>query len=217
VWIWAASGKAMRLTVAATSIKYLMEVMNMSIEAGFSDNLCIIFAIVGAFMWSLMVIGDKLRGVKIENPEDHRNPKIIIVSSFPLLAFFGVSNFTPIVIGTLFWIGCVLIIIAGIIYVLSIAAFVKAQKGLTTIGIYQVSRNPMYITMFLIFIAFTLMAWQAEPLMGILSVFITLLSIFSIHWMVLGEERFLTKKYGEAYNEYMNRTARYMGIPKKES
>jgi protein-S-isoprenylcysteine O-methyltransferase Ste14 len=35
--------------------------------------------------------------------------------------------------------------------------------------------------------------------------------------MVLGEERFLTKKYGEAYHEYMNRTARYMGIPKKES
>jgi len=101
--------------------------------------------------------------------------------------------------------------------VLSIVAFVKAQKGLTTIGIYQVSRNPMYIAMFLIFIAFTLMAWQAEPLMGILTAFITLPSVFFIHWMVLGEERFLIKKYGEAYHEYMNRTARYMGIPKKES
>lgn len=74
----------------------------------------------------------------------------------------------------------------------------------------------MYIAMFLIFIAFTLMAWEAEPLMGILTAFITLSSVFIIHWMVLGEERFLTKKYGEAYYEYMNRTARYMGIPKKE-
>jgi protein-S-isoprenylcysteine O-methyltransferase Ste14 len=71
--------------------------------------------------------------------------------------------------------------------------------------------------MFLIFIAFTFMAWQAEPLMGILTAFITLLSVLFIHWMVLGEERFLIKKYGEAYHEYMNRTARYMGIPKKES
>jgi len=193
-----------------------MEAMNMNIGAGFY-NLWLILAIVGAFAWSLMVIGDKLRGVKIENPEDHHNPKIIIVSSVPLLAFLGVSIFTPIVTGTLFWIGCVLLIIAGIIYVFSIVAFVKAQKGLTTIGIYQVSRNPMYIAMFLIFIALTLMAWQAEPLMGIVTAFITLLSVLFIHWMVLGEERFLIKKYGEAYHEYMNRTARYMGIAKKES
>ena len=190
--------------------------MNMNIGAGFY-NLWLILVIVGAFALSLWVIGNKLRGVKIDNPEDHHNPKVIIVSAFPLLAFLGVSIFTPIVTGTLFWIGCVLLIIAGIIYVLSIVAFVKNQKGLTAIGIYQVSRNPMYIAMFSIFIAFTLMAWQAEPIMGILTAFITLLSVFVIHWMVLGEERFLTKKYGDAYREYMNRTSRYVGIPKKES
>ena len=76
----------------------------MNIGAGFY-NLWLILAIVGAFAWSLMVIGDKLRGVKIENPEDHHNSKIIIVSSLPPLAFIGVSIFTPIVIGTLFFIG----------------------------------------------------------------------------------------------------------------
>ncbi len=188
----------------------------MNIRAGFY-NLWLILAITGAFAGLLMVIGDKLRGVKIENPEDHHNPKIIIVGSFPLLAFLVVSIFTPIVTGTLFWIGCGLLIIAGIIYVLSIGAFVKSQKGLTTIGIYQVSRNPMYIAMFLIFIAFSLMIWQAEPIMGILTVFITLPSVFAIHWMVLGEERFLTKKYGDAYREYMNKTPRYIGLSKRES
>jgi len=185
----------------------------MNIGAGFY-NLWLILAIVGAFAWLLMVIGDKLRGVKIENTEDHRNPKVAIISSSPLLVLLVISIFTPIVIGTLFWIGCVLLIIAGIIHTLSLIAFVKVKKGLATIGIYQISRNPMYIAMFLIFIAFTLMAWEAEPLMGILTAFITLSSVFIIHWMVLGEERFLTKKYGEAYHEYMNKTPRYVG--KKE-
>ena len=186
----------------------------MNIEVGFY-NLWLILAIIGAFVWLLMAIGDKLRGVKIENPEDHHNPKVAIISSFPLLALLVVSISTPIVTGTLFWIGCVVLIIAGIVYVSTIAAFVKAQKGLATIGIYQVSRNPMYIAMFLVFFAFILMAWQTEPIMGILTAFITLSSVFIIHWMVLGEEQFLAKKYGNAYREYIDKTPRYIGMFKK--
>ena len=189
--------------------------MNMNIGVGFY-NLWLILAIGGAFSWLLMTIGDKLRGVKIANKEDHANTKVAIISMLPLLTLLGICIFTPIVIGALFWIGCVLLIIAGIIYVLSIAAFVNAKKGLTTIGIYQVSRNPMYVVMLLIFIAFTLMAWQAAPIMGIITAFITLLNVFVIHWMVLGEERFLAKKYGDAYHKYMNKTPRYVGIPGKE-
>ena len=73
----------------------------------------------------------------------------------------------------------------------------------------------MYVAMFLLFIAFTLMIWQAEPTMGVLAVFITLASIFFIQWMVFREEDFLARKYGDVYREYMNRTARYMGIPKE--
>jgi protein-S-isoprenylcysteine O-methyltransferase Ste14 len=124
--------------------------------------------------------------------------------------------YTPIVIGTLFWIGCFLIILVGIIYVLAIIAFVKAKKGLTTIGIYKMSRNPMYIAMFLLFIAFILMAWNASLIMGILTLIIALFNLIVIHWMVLGEEHFLSKKYRKTYNEYMNRTPRYIGIPKSK-
>ena len=187
----------------------------MNIEVGFY-NLWLIFVTIKVLTWLLMVIGDKLRGVKIVNPEDHKNPKVSIVGYLPLLAFLVVSVFTPIVAGNLFWAGCVLLVIVGTIYVLAIVAFVKCQKGLNTLGIYQVSRNPMYVAMFLFFIAFTLMAWQAETIMGIFGVFITLASVFVIQWMVLGEERFLIKKYGDAYRKYINETARYAGMPKKK-
>ena len=187
----------------------------MNIEVGFY-NLWLIFVTTKALTWLLLAIGDKLRGVKIVNPEDHKNIKVSIIGYLPLLAFLGVSVFTPIAVGTLFWTGCVLLVIAGTIYVLAIVAFVKCQKGLNTIGIYQASRNPMYVAMFLSFIAFTLMAWQAGAIMGILGVFITLASVFVVQWMVVGEERFLIKKYGDAYRKYINETARYAGMPKKK-
>ncbi|MCL0061673.1 hypothetical protein M1N62_01770 [Thermodesulfovibrionales bacterium] len=64
----------------------------------------------------------------------------------------------------------------------------------------------MYIAMFLVFFAFILMAWQTEPIMGILTAFITLLNVFIVHWMVLKEEHFLAKKYGNAYREYIDKT-----------
>ena len=179
-------------------------------------NLWLILVGIGIFAWIVMEIADKLRGARIENKEDHRNVKISVVSGLSLLVFLIVTMYTPIVIGTLFWIGCFLIILVGIIYVLAIIAFVKAKKGLTTIGIYKMSRNPMYIAMFLLFIAFILMAWNASSIMGILTLIIALFNMIVIHWMVLREEHFLSKKYRKTYNEYMNRTPRYIGIPKSK-
>ena len=44
----------------------------MNIGIGFY-NLWLLLATIGAFAWVIMAIGDKLRGVKIENPEDHHS------------------------------------------------------------------------------------------------------------------------------------------------
>lgn len=179
-------------------------------------NLWLILIGIGIFSWIVMEIADKLRGARIENKEDHRNVKISVVSGLSLLVFLIVTMYTPIVIGILFWIGCFLIILAGIIYVLSIMAFIKAKKGLTIVGIYKVSRNPMYVAMFLIFTGFVLMTWQFSLARGILMTIITTFNIIVLHWMVLGEEHFLSKKHRKTYNEYMNRTPRYIGIPKSK-
>lgn len=37
------------------------------------------------------------------------------------------------------------------------------------------------------------------------------------HFMILGEERICFEKYGNTYREYMNRTPRYLGVPKKDA
>lgn len=184
--------------------------MNDGISFG---NLWIIFVISVALGRVLIVAGSKLRKEEIINPEDHKNPKIFGVSLMPILGMLAISIFTPIVVGSLFWMGCVLLTVAGAIHLLSIIAFIKTKKGLTTIGIYQVSRNPMYVAMFLALAAFSIMAWEAERVMGILAALITLLSMFTTHWMVLQEERFLKEKYGATYREYMNTAPRYFKGP----
>ena len=193
-----------------------MEIMNINInmEIGFY-NLWLIFVGFVSFAWILMKIGTKLRGTKIENPEDHANLKITIISFIPLLALLIISIFTPIIIGTLFWIGLFVLSIVGIVYILSIIAFVKAKKGLTINGIYKFSRNPMYVSLFLIFISFAFMAWQVNPIIGIAILCITILKGIIIHWMILGEENFLKKKYGSEYYNYLKKVSRYLGVSKK--
>ena len=89
-------------------------------------SLWIIFVPLFAFIWIVMEAGNRRRGVRIENKEDHVNAKVSTISMMPILAWLVMSIFTPIVVGPLFWVGCALIIIAGIIYVSAIEAFVRA-------------------------------------------------------------------------------------------
>ena len=165
-------------------------------------SLWIIFVLMFLFAWMVMAIADKVRGVRIENREDHRNAGAGLVGMLPFFALIVLLVFTPIIPGPLFRVGCALNLVAMVVYLLSIAAFVRARRGVTTVGIYRVSRNLMYVALFLILIAFALMAWSAAPVMGVLTVLVMLWQIAAIHWMVLGEERFLEGKYGETYTEY---------------
>jgi protein-S-isoprenylcysteine O-methyltransferase Ste14 len=173
-------------------------------------SLWLILVPIFVFAWIGMAMGDKLRGVKIENKEDHHNAKTALVSTPPLLALIVLSAFTPIVTGPLFWIGLVLISLAGVIYVLSIASFVTARRGLTTEGIYRLSRNPMYMAMSVVMVAFVFMAWSAVPLMGILLAVVALWNSATTHWMTRAEERFLESKYGQAYAVYKRSVPRYL-------
>jgi protein-S-isoprenylcysteine O-methyltransferase Ste14 len=173
-------------------------------------SLWIILVLVVLFAFAGMAIGNKLRGDRIENKEDHANAKTDILSMLPLLSLLVVCIFTPIVTGTLFWVGCALIVAAGVMYILSIRAFVKARRGVTTVGIYRLSRNPMYVAMFMILAGFALMAWSASPIMGLLAVVVLLWNTGTTHWMILGEERFLEGRYGETYLGYKRVTPRYL-------
>jgi len=79
-----------------------------------------------------------------------------------------------------------------------------------TKGLYHYSRNPQYLTEFLMFIGVSIASASWIFLLFSIVYEVSLLSFAS------SEERFCLEKYGDAYREYMNRTPRYIGIPKSK-
>ncbi len=71
-------------------------------------------------------------------------------------------------------------------------------------GVYRFSRNPMYVSYFLCFLGCALMA--RSPLLAAL----TLVFQLSAHWIVLAEERWCVRRFGEPYTRYMKRVRRYL-------
>ena len=121
------------------------------------------------------------------------------------------SIFLPLRLGTIwFYVGFPISIVGLITYTTVIVSFASTpvdDEPLTK-GLYRYSRHPMYITQLVMFIG-----------VGIASVSWVFL-LFSIVYTVLSfviaipEERFCFEKYGDAYREYMDRTPRWVGIPK---
>lgn len=78
------------------------------------------------------------------------------------------------------------------------------NMGLNTNGIYQFSRNPMYIAYFICFSGMALLT-QSLILLGIVGIF-----QISAHWIILAEERWCLEKFGIAYEQYMRKVRRYI-------
>lgn len=78
------------------------------------------------------------------------------------------------------------------------------DTNLKTKGVYNFSRNPMYVGFNLLTIS---------GMIYFLNVIIILFGLYSIvtyHFIILGEERFLGKKFGEEFRRYRLITRRYL-------
>lgn len=75
-------------------------------------------------------------------------------------------------------------------------------------GAYKISRHPMYLSGFLMFIGVGISC--ASWVVLILAV------IWILFWQIAvpEEERLLIEKYGDDYRDYRDRTPRWIGIPK---
>lgn len=122
----------------------------------------------------------------------------------------GYSIFLPLKLGTAwFYVGipiCFLGIVIGFMAVVSFATAPLDEP--MTKGVYSISRNPMYFGMFLMYVGIGIAcaSW----------IFLLCAGVWIISWHigVVNEERILLEKYGKAYREYMDRTSRWIGIPK---
>ena len=130
---------------------------------------------------------------------------------FAIIPFTVVySVFLPLKLGTVWlYVGLPIYTLALVMTVMTTLNYAATPLGQpVTKGIYRFSRNPIYLSGFVLFLGMGLAcASWVIILCGVL-------------WLVLWravlpeEERFLLEKYGDAYSEYMKRTPKWLGVPK---
>jgi protein-S-isoprenylcysteine O-methyltransferase Ste14 len=127
---------------------------------------------------------------------------------------FVYSIFLPLRLGTIwFYTGIPIAMVGVITYVMITVSFVTTPIGKEpiTTGLYRYSRHPMYISQLVMFIGAGIAS--ASWLFLLLTIAYTVLGLIYSG----SEEHFCLEKYGDAYREYMDRTPRWIGIPKSEA
>jgi len=82
----------------------------------------------------------------------------------------------------------------------------KESTAIVTAGPFRYTRNPIYVGGTLLFLGFTIgfNSWWG------LVVLVPMLAVLHVG-VVLREERYLERKFGEPYRQYKSRVARYVG------
>jgi protein-S-isoprenylcysteine O-methyltransferase Ste14 len=123
------------------------------------------------------------------------------------------SIFLPLATGTVWFYAGLFIYLLGFAFlILTMRIFTTTSEDKpNTTGVYRISRHPWYIGMFTIYIG-----------MGVASaswVFLLLALIWLApirNCLMIVEERECVERFGNAYKEYMNKTPRWIGLPKSE-
>jgi len=136
---------------------------------------------------------------------------VFVITHIMIMPFtFVYSIFLPLKLGTLwFYAGlpiCLLALVMGLMFGISFATAPLGEP--LSKGVYAISRHPAYFGAFLGFVGIGIVcaSW----------IYLLYAAVFMIlmRFSVEAEERFCLDKYGDAYQEYMNRTPRWIGIPK---
>ena len=101
--------------------------------------------------------------------------------------------------------GLCLLIFALVLYIVSIIQFARPNSsGLNISGLYSISRNPMYVAFFLYFLACCILTGS-----WLLLIVLVIFQI-SVHFLIISEERWCKKQFGETYIDYLGKVRRYI-------
>jgi len=136
----------------------------------------------------------------------------IFASSSKLLLFPAMvySIFLPMKPGTAwFYVGLPITLIGLIAYTIVLVNWATTPSdNQISRGLYRYSRHPMYVTMFVFLLGLSIVT-ASWVLLLLFIVFVVGCVVF-----VNVEEQSCLDKYGDAYREYMDRTPRWIGIPR---
>jgi len=165
----------------------------------------------------IMLLIDKAVGTgdifKKMGAPTYNNKTERIIDVFQTILFFGLfiySVFLPLQLGTAwFYVGLALCLVGVVAWTIAIVNIVDIPLGEPwTKGLYRYSRHPMILAGFLILIGAGIAS--ASWIFLLFSIVYIVLSAI----LTIAEERSCLKKFGTAYREYINRTPRWIGIPR---
>ncbi len=144
---------------------------------------------------------------------NYTEKKIDRLSTITLIVLIIYSIVLPLQLNTTwFYIGSIIFAIGIIFGFAAMINFALAQMNKpVTKGVYSVSRNPMYFSMFVIFVSVSLAcaSW--------LFLLLTVIWFILLDRIVVAEERLCLEMYGDSYREYLNRTSRWIGLSKLDN
>ena len=176
-----------------------------------------IFILSYLLLFVVFGVLDRLRGLKgsgrpMTPPLNETEKKLDYLATIPFLALLVYSVVLPLKLGTAwFYLGLVVYLFGMIFTIVAGTNLMNTPLDRpATEGLYRISRNPIYLGTFLIFIGIGI-ACASWLVLLLIAVFIILQN------SSLGaEERWCLEQYGDAYREYMDKTPKWIGIPKSE-
>jgi protein-S-isoprenylcysteine O-methyltransferase Ste14 len=130
----------------------------------------------------------------------------------PMVISWGYAIFLPLQLDTTWLISGLIIYLFGIVFtIIAIRNFATSPKDkVITKGLYSVTRNPTYIGLLLMQIGLGIAC--SSWLYLLLAVVLAIL----LNANLSAEERYCLYRYGDNYQQYKNKTPRWIGIPKSE-
>jgi protein-S-isoprenylcysteine O-methyltransferase Ste14 len=145
-----------------------------------------------------------------EVPYENNEQKLFVVSMLTMLLLIAYAVFLPLKLGTAgFYAGFAMYLVGLMLYLTALVNIATTPVGQPwTRGIYRYSRHPMTIS--------SLLAWAGASIASgswillLLAVVATVLQRAEAD----AEERGCLVTYGDEYRKYLNRTPRWIGLPK---
>jgi protein-S-isoprenylcysteine O-methyltransferase Ste14 len=163
------------------------------------------------------MLGAKILGKRKREEGSSVNNKaraVSILYFLIVLLSYAYSVFLPLRLNTIWFIIGLLIYLPTMLFlIIGLSNFAATPVDeLVTKGAYSISRNPSYISAILVNIGIGIACLSWVFLLVAIVDFILLR-----YYVVIVEEPFLLENYGDTYREYMNRTPRWIGLPKSRS
>jgi protein-S-isoprenylcysteine O-methyltransferase Ste14 len=147
-------------------------------------------------------------GKRLEPPGEMTGTRAAMMLVF--FAMLVLSIFLPLKLRTAwFWVGLALYVLGIVVSCAAVWTVGATRPGDPwTTGVYRYSRHPIALGTLLTMIGTGIAS--ASWLLLLLAVILTIIS----HLSAVAEERATAEKFGEAYEAYLARTPRWIGLPR---